>query len=303
MNAKYIFIFVFVVGVLAAFAGLSYVSLEQQEPAVSDFESCVRAGNPVLESYPRQCRTPDGRTFVEEIAAALIRLQAPQPNELVKSPLALFGEARGTWFFEASFPLELLDANGNTVVETYAEAKMPWMTEDFVPFSSVLSFEEPLTDTGTLVLKKDNPSGLPEHDAEVRIPVRFDRSTETMAVLLYFSLEDAAVAGNCSITAPVTKNIPRTTSVARATLESLIREDPEIPGLTNLIPQGADIEFSIGIEGGIARIDFTEGLENIGGSCRVTAIRSQIEHTLLQFPTVDEVVISVDGNVEEALQP
>ncbi|MBN2095528.1 MAG: hypothetical protein JW727_05750 [Candidatus Aenigmarchaeota archaeon] len=36
-------------------------------PGISSFEECVAAGYPVLESYPRQCRTPDGQVFVEEI--------------------------------------------------------------------------------------------------------------------------------------------------------------------------------------------------------------------------------------------
>ncbi|MDP2650308.1 MAG: PKD domain-containing protein [bacterium] len=35
---------------------------------VTDFESCVAAGNAVMESYPRQCRSADGRLFVEVIA-------------------------------------------------------------------------------------------------------------------------------------------------------------------------------------------------------------------------------------------
>jgi hypothetical protein len=34
---------------------------------VNSFESCVDAGYRVVESYPRQCRTPDGRNFVEGI--------------------------------------------------------------------------------------------------------------------------------------------------------------------------------------------------------------------------------------------
>ena len=34
---------------------------------INSFEDCVSAGNPVMESYPRQCRTVDGQTFVEEI--------------------------------------------------------------------------------------------------------------------------------------------------------------------------------------------------------------------------------------------
>lgn len=37
------------------------------QPIISNFEECAAAGNPVMESYPRQCRTEDGRLFVEEI--------------------------------------------------------------------------------------------------------------------------------------------------------------------------------------------------------------------------------------------
>jgi len=36
-------------------------------PDVSSFDDCVRAGYPVMESFPRQCKTPDGRNFVEQI--------------------------------------------------------------------------------------------------------------------------------------------------------------------------------------------------------------------------------------------
>jgi len=37
-----------------------------------------------------------------------------------------------------------------------------------------ITFENPETATGTLVLEKDNPSGLPEHADELRVPVRFN---------------------------------------------------------------------------------------------------------------------------------
>ena len=40
-------------------------ALETSPP--DNFEECAAAGNPVMESYPRQCRTPDGKHFVEEI--------------------------------------------------------------------------------------------------------------------------------------------------------------------------------------------------------------------------------------------
>jgi len=42
------------------------------EQAITTFEECAAAGHPVMESYPRQCLTPDGRTLVEEIATTPI---------------------------------------------------------------------------------------------------------------------------------------------------------------------------------------------------------------------------------------
>jgi hypothetical protein len=39
---------------------------------VTSFEECEAAGYDVMESYPRQCRTPDGQTFVENIDDPLI---------------------------------------------------------------------------------------------------------------------------------------------------------------------------------------------------------------------------------------
>jgi hypothetical protein len=30
-------------------------------PAITDFESCASAGNPVMESYPRQCKANGSR--------------------------------------------------------------------------------------------------------------------------------------------------------------------------------------------------------------------------------------------------
>ncbi len=35
--------------------------------SITNFNECVDAGYPILESYPRQCNTPDGRNFVEEV--------------------------------------------------------------------------------------------------------------------------------------------------------------------------------------------------------------------------------------------
>jgi hypothetical protein len=34
---------------------------------INSFEECAAAGYPIMESYPEQCRTTDGRTFVRNI--------------------------------------------------------------------------------------------------------------------------------------------------------------------------------------------------------------------------------------------
>lgn len=39
----------------------------KKSAAIGSFEDCMEAGYPVMESFPRQCRTPDGRHFVEDI--------------------------------------------------------------------------------------------------------------------------------------------------------------------------------------------------------------------------------------------
>ena len=103
-----------------------------------------------------------------------VHVASPKSDDYVSSPLAVTGEARGTWYFEASFPIELLDADGNKIASGAARATSDWMTEDFVPFTATLVYDATPVGVGTLVLKKDNPSGDPARDAEVRVPVHFE---------------------------------------------------------------------------------------------------------------------------------
>ena len=129
---------------------------------------------------PNQAQAPvvkDGGTDMGNAAEKqdLIRATTPQPGSQITSPLTVSGEARGTWYFEASFPIEIQDAQGNVIGQGYAQAQGEWMTTDFVAFQSIpITFTaEPTGSAGTLVLKKDNPSGLPENEDQLLIPVVF----------------------------------------------------------------------------------------------------------------------------------
>lgn len=136
-----------------------------QAPTVSDDAVILGAGN-------------------TNAKADLIVVDAPQPNASVSSPLTITGKARGYWFFEASFPIVVTDWDGKIIGQGHAETgidpstglRASWMTEDFVPFTATIEFAVP-TDTayrrGTLILQKDNPSGLPQNDDALEIPVLF----------------------------------------------------------------------------------------------------------------------------------
>lgn len=156
------------------------------QPTASSFEECAQYYE-VMESYPEQCSTPDGATYVRDIGNELekidlIRVASPRPGETIESPLTIEGEARGYWFFEASAPVVLTNWDGLIIAEGYVTADGGWMTEDFVPFSGELTFEADtsVSERGTLILQKANASGLPEHDDALEFPITLTpSSTET----------------------------------------------------------------------------------------------------------------------------
>lgn len=100
----------------------------------------------------------------------LITVESPLPGSVVGSPLVIKGQARGNWYFEASFPVELLGANNQVLAQGVAQAQGDWMTENYVPFVVTLNYSSTET-SGRLVLKKDNPSGDPSHDRSLVIPL------------------------------------------------------------------------------------------------------------------------------------
>ncbi|HCM36885.1 MAG: hypothetical protein A3J30_02540 [Candidatus Wildermuthbacteria bacterium RIFCSPLOWO2_02_FULL_47_9c] len=113
----------------------------------------------------------------------ILRVNQPKANQTITSPLSITGEARGSWFFEATFPVILVNWDGLIIAQHYAQARGEWMTEEFVPFETTLEFENPafpgsdethFSRRGSLILQKSNPSGLPEYDDALEIPVWFE---------------------------------------------------------------------------------------------------------------------------------
>lgn len=85
---KIIFIVVLLLLLLAVY--FIFSSLSQKTPKVTSFEECVQAGYPVMESYPRQCRTSKGEIFTEEIDQETRSRELAEEWILTQSPTYTF---------------------------------------------------------------------------------------------------------------------------------------------------------------------------------------------------------------------
>jgi hypothetical protein len=242
----------------------------------------------------------------------IIRVVEPTIGQVISSPLTISGEARGTWYFEANFPVRIEDANGNELGRHYAVAQGDWMTEEYVPFTSELFFTTPTTEFGVLILEKSNPSGLLEHFDQLEIPVRFslDDETKNQVVTLYYYNPKIDVDENDNIMCsraglvPVKREIPITQTPIQDTIKLLIAGE-----ITTAEAEGG-IETEYPLDGfnltgaslsdGILTLSFVDpNNQTSGGSCRASILWFQIQKTAEQFDVVDEVRFQP----EELFQP
>jgi len=137
------------------------------------FNECASAcrNNPEATVCTMQC-VPVCEYSVLNPRADLIRVHRPLANQIIEgSNLEISGTARGTWYFEASFPVQIQSLDGTILKEGFAQAVGGWMTEDFVLFMAELKLNPDIKGKVNLVLIKDNPSGLSENDDKLIVPI------------------------------------------------------------------------------------------------------------------------------------
>lgn len=117
--------------------------------------------------------TPNDPSAYTSLKAVTIKVYSPASGGTVSSPLSIVGEVPGNWSFEASFPIKLLDSKNNVVAQTSAHLVGDWMTNKLVSFTAELTWSGVQTGSGTLVLQRDNPSGMMGDDDSVSIPISF----------------------------------------------------------------------------------------------------------------------------------
>lgn len=102
----------------------------------------------------------------------VVKVYTPEHSSRLTSPVVVLGKVPGNWSFEASFPVKILDGKDDVVAQAPAQLLSDWMTEKLVPFSVTLTYSSTASGDGTLVLQKDNPSGLEANDDSVSIPIK-----------------------------------------------------------------------------------------------------------------------------------
>jgi hypothetical protein len=417
--SKQLQIITIILAVLAVIAigTVAYFKFSTEDTWLCQNGGWVKHGNPSLSMPTTGCGPISTNINQTPTDSQNIRNLNLNANDLIVSPFKIIGEAR-LWYFEGSFPIKLLDAQGNELATIQAKAQGDWMTENWVSFTASLRYYVPTDQNGTLILMNDNPSGLPENEQKIEIPVKLKGAeslgiknlnitvnqqinlpftlqgetkdwyfegdfpvkviNETNEELIstyasatdvkwmdnslagkytpfaskleylsqnpikaYIVLEKARVADNeplvqvtipviipgsesmtlkvflgneiknpgtmdCSLVYPVERIVAKTVTTAKASLEELLKGPTEAElkqKYYTSINTGVKLN-KVTITKGTAYADFNSQLDyQVGGSCKVTAIASQIRETLKQFPTIKDVVISIDGRTEDILQP
>lgn len=139
-----------------------------------DEHGCIgSAGYSWCEASQKCLRPWEEYCGTQATTTSQVIVDHPVSGSIITSPLVVTGQAVGNWFFEASLPVKILDADNKIIASTPGQAQADWMTTNMVPFRAELTFKTPTSADGYLVIAKDNPSGLPKNDASVKIPVKF----------------------------------------------------------------------------------------------------------------------------------
>lgn len=231
-----------------------------------------------------------------------IHIFSPIQGDTITSPVKISGEVR---VFENQFNIRIKDATGKVLVEESAMGGNGDMGQ-FNPFEKEVAYTKSSTAEGTIEIFDYSAKDGSEID-KVIIPVKFESELSTLDIQSFFgNTKMDPKTTDCKTVYPVVRKIAHTNETARAAIEELLKgptKDELALGYFTSINSGVQLK-SINIVKGIATVDFNQALQaGVGGSCKVANIRSQITEAIKQFGTVNSVVISIDGQTEDILQP
>ena len=112
-------------------------------------------------------KTPTGPAPLHESVV----VTSPAAGATVGHTFDVSGTAPGPWYFEATFPIQVRDPGGNVIGRIPANAQGDWMVTGPVVFKATLHIDAGYSGPATLILMKDNPSGLPENEDSVEVSI------------------------------------------------------------------------------------------------------------------------------------
>ena len=254
----------------------------------------------VLLFMPAKNNTP--------VSTAGIQVNSPTANAEVSSPLKIIGQVRGNGWsgFEGQVgSVRLIDGNGTEIISGPLTATTEW-TKLPTDFETTLKFDG-APGNATLVFHNENPSGLPQNDKTFILPVKISQN-KTISLGVFFgnqSLSSSSEQDVCKRVYRSNRNVGETTAVAQAAINELLKgptDAEKAAGFFTSIPSGSKLN-SISIVNGEARADFNQITQSGGGSCSMSSRVAQITQTLLQFPTITSVRLSVNGQTTAIFQP
>lgn len=226
-----------------------------------------------------------------------VTIASPADGEPIRSnPFVIRGTART---FENNVGLRVLDSRGTELAQRPVTALgemgsfNPWSAEVYLTAMPV----------GAVTIEAVDLS--PKDGSIIsRAWVTAPFEVEPRQVQLFFS-SNKDEGDQCVDVFPVTRTLPKSISAARLLLEALVAgptAEEAKAGHISPFPEWSRVE-SVNLKDGVVTVDFNEQLRNVGGACRVSAIRAGVEKTLKTLPGVERVEITAAGSRELALQP
>ncbi len=257
----------------------------------------LRAPSPAVAPSEPVLASPS--VSVSPGASPNITITSPKTNDTVYSPIVVTGKAR---VFENQFTVQVKNSSGAVV----AEAHVFTDAKDAGQFGNY-SVRIPIpAGVATAMMKVEalsySPKGDGSFEGYAAVPVQL-KYTDTMNVYTAF-----LNGSDCTTVTLFPREITRTNQPMYMSLAELLKGPAPVEvskGAQTQIPAGSEMNsLRISGDGRTAYVDFNQVLgEGVAGSCRITAIRSEIENTIKQFVGIDTVVISIDGKTEGILQP
>ena len=261
-------------------------------------------GQPVTQDKPQGpvidsvFKNPETKTQVT------IQSQKDQKGQIyLANPFVFFGT---TIVFENQFAWRVKDGKGNVLAGSPAYAQSPDMGLPGAFRIRGIFDRLPDAQEGTLELYDESAKDGSEIML-ISVPVRF-ADMQMQDVTIYFNnVQKDPDMLDCSKVYPVTHQAVVTTEIPeQAAIHELLKGpdgNEKDAGYISSLPINVN-QPSIKWVNDKLVADFDSTLQyGVGGSCRVSAIRSQLEKTLGQACQKGICTISVDGRTEDILQP